>query len=780
VKKKKSPSPVPKPKRSSIVLWGIIAVVLVLLLSLIWLRKHKPAETASSQPTPVAVTDSATFVGSERCQSCHAKQTAEWRQSQHHDAMAHANAQTVLANFDNTTFTYAGITSTFFKRDGKFYARTDGPDGKLTDYEIKYTYGVYPLQQYLIEFADGRVQPLQIAWDTRPASEHGQHWFHLYPNDKVTHTDELHWTRPAQNWNYMCADCHSTDLQKNYDAASNQFHTTWSEISVGCEACHGPGSRHLAWATTAKTAATNDNKGLTANFSEDRGVSWNHDANGNPVRSRQRTEENEIEVCAQCHSRRSQIEGNYTAGQPFLEYYRPALLTAPLYYPDGQQHGEVYKWGSFLQSKMYAAGVTCSDCHNPHTGKLLAQGNSLCVGCHLASKYDTAQHHHHTAGSDGAKCVNCHMPTTNYMVVDPRHDHSLRVPRPDQSVAFGVPNACNNCHTKHDAKWAAAQVKKWYGHDPQGYQTFASAFAAAAADAPGAQTQLRAIANDEAQPPIVRASALAQIIPALHQPTLEALAVGTRDANALVRLGALQSLTNAPMNVRLLLAGPLLSDPIRSVRIDAASILAAAPADKMDASTRAAFESAAKEFIESQRYNADRAEAHVNLGTFYASQGDMGNAVGEIKTALQLNPLYIPAYVNLADIYRADNRDAEGAQVLQEGIKLQPDSAVLHYALGLNLVRTHETEQAVNELQRAAELEPANAQYAYIYAVALHSTGQPKVAIAYLEKTLRQHPYDRNVLQALASFYDALGDKENAQKYAQRLQDLMAQEATPQ
>jgi len=188
------------------------------------------------------------YVGSNACVSCHGKEASEWQTSQHHDAMADANEQSVLGNFNNAKFTYAGLTSTFFKRDGKFFVNTDGRDGKLTDSEIKYTFGVYPLQQYLVVFPDGRLQAISIAWDSRPKKDGGQSWFHLYPNERITYDDELHWTRPSQNWNFMCADCHSTEVRKNYDPATDKFQTRWAEISVGCEACHGPASRHLEWA----------------------------------------------------------------------------------------------------------------------------------------------------------------------------------------------------------------------------------------------------------------------------------------------------------------------------------------------------------------------------------------------------------------------------------------------------------------------------------------------------------------------------------------------------
>src|SRR5262245_28680435 len=485
--------------------WATVVVASIGLTSAVLWHQASGATPKSGERVEAAAAP-AQFVGSAACASCHQRETDGWRSSQHHDAMAEATAHTVLGNFKGATFTYAGTTSTFFKRNDGFYVRTDGSDGRLADFRIKYTFGVYPLQQYLVEFPDGRAQALSIAWDARPRAAGGQRWFHLYPKDRITHDDELHWTRPAQNWNFMCADCHSTAVRKNYDPTNDRFETHWSEINVACEACHGPASRHLEWASARKTAGAidrGDDKGLTVRLDERRGVSWTPDlASGNARRSQPRLTEREIGVCAQCHALRGQIADGYEAGKPLLDYYRPALLTDPLYHADGQQRGEVYNWGSFLQSKMHANGVTCSDCHDPHSGRLRAEGNTLCASCHLASKYDTPAHHHHTPTSTGAACVACHMPTATYMVIDPRRDHSLRVPRPDLSVSLGTPNACNGCLMDRDARWAASNVSGWYGHEPEGYQHFADAFSAANTDRADSQSRLREVANASTQPSI--------------------------------------------------------------------------------------------------------------------------------------------------------------------------------------------------------------------------------------------------------------------------------------
>ena len=251
-------------------------IVLVAAVGIWWApRRGAPQPQAPQAPQPSApLAPSATearFVGSEACAGCHAGAFAAWKGSQHAHAMQHATAETVLGNFAEARFRYAGIESRFFQRDGKYFVRTDGADGRLADFEIKYTFGIEPLQQYLVEFPDGRLQALAIAWDTRPKEHGGQRWFHLYPDDKVDFRDELHWTRSSQNWNFMCADCHSTDVHKNYDAAANTFHTTFKEIAVGCEACHGPASAHIDW---ARTKPADKAEGLTVTLRQLAGVRW--------------------------------------------------------------------------------------------------------------------------------------------------------------------------------------------------------------------------------------------------------------------------------------------------------------------------------------------------------------------------------------------------------------------------------------------------------------------------------------------------------------------------
>jgi predicted CXXCH cytochrome family protein len=659
------------------------------------------------------------YVGSRACAKCHAAESTAWSGSQHAVAMQTPDEHTVLGDFKDASLEHFGVTSRFFRRDGKFVVRTDGPDGRSADFEVRYTFGVYPLQQYLLDIGSGRLQALSIAWDSRPKADGGQRWFHLYPDERIEHADELHWTKRQQNWNYMCADCHATDLQKNYDAATDTFATRWAEQGVGCEACHGPGSAHVAWAgAVASGSAPAKSNGLTVHFGERRGASWRIDpATGNASRSHARGADLEIDVCAQCHSRRGQFSNGYHPGEKLEDHYLPALLTAGLYYPDGQQRDEVYNWGSFLSSRMYSKGVTCGDCHEPHGAKLRASGNAVCAQCHLASKFDTQAHHFHAPGTPGARCASCHMPTTTYMVVDPRHDHSFRIPRPDLGEALGVPNACNQCHEDRTPAWAAAELRKRFPHPKTGFQDFATAFASADRGEPDATIALAQLVANQDESAIARASALDRLaLLGGDNATLSAEA-GLRDPSPLVRHAAIGVYdTVSPEQRRPVV--PLLRDPIRAVRMRAARTLAPVPTMALGPEGAEAYPKAAAEYVAGERFNADRPENRTNLGTYYAERGQFAEAQAELRAALALDPAFVPAWVNLADLMRMQGRESDAEATLRKGLAGSPSDATLHHALGLSLVRQKKGEEALRELKRATELAPGNARFAYVYGVA--------------------------------------------------------------
>ena len=732
--------------------------------------------TDGTQQHDVAGETAATFVGSETCAGCHRTQSTLWHDSQHSHAMAHATETSVLGDFSDVTFDYYGVRSRFFRKDGKFLVETDDANGKLATFEVKYTFGLDPLQQYLIEFPDGRLQALSIAWDSRPKQAGGQRWFHLYPNEEIRHDDVLHWTKLNQNWNFMCAECHSTGVRKNYDAAKDHFATTFAEISVGCEACHGQGSRHVGWARDRTSwwpfGRTDDpSKGLVVQFDERSNVAWQVDTKtGNATRSRApATLRKEVETCGLCHARRGQFSENWVPGRWLSETHVVSPISRGLYHADGQMLDEVYNYGSFKQSKMFAAGVTCSDCHEPHGAKLRAPDDGVCGQCHASDKYASVAHRHHEGASPPLGCASCHMPARTYMGVDRRHDHGFRIPRPDLSVKFSTPNACNDCHTDKTPQWAAASIESWHGPNRKGFQSYAEGLHAAWTGRADAGPLLAAIAADRQAPAIARASALTELGPRVSPSNVDLARKGLTDPDPMVRIGALDMLEGMPVAQRWPLASPLLTDAVQGVRIRAASLLAGVPTAQLSANDRQRFGRAADEFITAQKSNADRPEARSMLGSYYAQRGATVEAETEYKAALRLSPQYMPAAINLADLYRRLQREYDGENVLRAAIAAVPQDAGVHHTLGLTLVRLKRLDEALSELRRAAELAPEQARYAYVYAVALHSAGRGGEAMTVLKTSLARYPDDRDSLLALISFSREAGDLVTALEYAQQL-----------
>src|SRR5271157_4146333 len=721
---------------------ALSAVVVAVLIAVLW---RWSGRMRAQEARPVVA---ATYVGEERCAQCHAEQTQAWRTSHHAQAMEAANDSTVLGDFNDTHFANEGETASFFNKDSKFYVRTAGPDGKLQDFELPYTFGVSPLQQYLVPFPNGRMQAYVVAWDSRRKDQDGQRWFHLYPGQKITRADPLHWTGRNLTWNYMCADCHSTNLRKNYDLAKDSYATTWSEIDVSCESCHGPGSNHVAWAQTHKKGSYKSSdgpNGLTVNLKPASG-SWSvSDPDTGTMHWKGQTRShNEVNTCAPCHSRRHPITSDYQPGQPFLDAYVPSLLEEGVYYADGQILEEDYEWGSFLQSKMYHEGVTCSDCHDPHSGKLAQVSmNAVCGKCHSLTKFGSEQHHHHKAESAGALCVNCHMPTKTYMVVDVRRDHSFRVPRPDFSVAYGTPNACNQCHKDKSNSWAADAVVKWYGPNRRQEAHFVAAIDAGRRGLPNAEKALTALIADSAKPGIARATALSLLPDYLTPSSLPAVQAALGDSDALVRTQAVRALEPLPPQDRVRLAAPLLTDPIRSVRNEAARLLAGTPPDLLKDTQKAALDRAISELTASEMVSAERPESHMNLALLYAQIGRTTDAETELKTALRLDPDFVPAMVNLADLYRTQQRDDEGQQWLEKAIAVAPNAAEPIYALGLLKIRQKQYPEALRLL-----------------------------AMAVLQQAHQRRPADRQVLEGLIAFERDKGDLPSAIMYAQQLVQL--------
>ena len=759
-----------------------LAGLLVTLTAAGGCRRDEPSGDAASKvsggvPSTAAVPVVATFVGEHECTSCHSEQAKSWDASQHARAMMPATPDTVSGHFAGNTYRYNNIVSTFSRHDDTFQVRTDGPDGQLHDYPIAYTFGVAPLQQYLVAFPRGYYQALGLAWDSRAARDGGQRWFHLYPDEKVDAHDVLHWAGPAQNWNFTCAECHSTNLQKGYDAGTDSYKTTWKDMNVSCEACHGPGSEHARWARAGAKPGY-PNAGLVFSMKDPSGGVWAMPSGGAIAkRTAVLSSRAEIETCARCHSRRGWVWPDFQYGKPLGDTHRVSLLDEGLYYADGQQQDEVYNYGSFLQSRMYASGVTCSNCHDPHSGHLRLEGNALCAQCHLPQKYDQPTHHFHKTGSAGAQCVSCHMPATKYMVIDGRRDHAFKVPRPDESVAFGVPNACNGCHKDKPATWAAQAVTGWFGPESAARPSWTGTIALARLHRLTSLEPLVLLAGDRATPAIVRATAVSLLQGYPGGGAADALRRAAGDEDALVRRAAAQALEGVDPPARLPIGLRLVGDPVRTVRLDAVMPLALIPASMFSPDERTVFDRAAAEYRAAQQFNAERAESLINLGALDQALGNLDQAEVSFRAAVARQPQFVPGYLNLADLARARDREDLAEDALRRGLTAVPDNAMLHHSLGLSLVRRHLLADAMAELARAVTLAPGEARFSYVYAVALHDAGHAAEARRALEIALGRQPASTELLEASASYAREAGDTAAAARWAAKLSALSGGQA---
>jgi predicted CXXCH cytochrome family protein len=713
------------------------------------------------------------YSGRESCRECHEKEYDLFTGSDHDQAMDVATEETVLGDFNNATFTHLGVTSEFYKQKGGFFVKTEGPDGELEEYEVKYTFGIRPLQQYLVEFPGGAMQCLPLCWDTRSSEEGGQRWFHIYDEERIPPEDMLFWTRISQNWNYMCAECHSTNLRKSFDPVTETYQTTWSEIDVSCEACHGPGSRHIKWAEQVELGAQPDalpNLGLVIRLKDTDNASWVFESDSNTAkRSVPRNSNTLVNMCVRCHARRSTIDENYLHGRSFLDTHWPSLLDEGLYFPDGQIEDEVYVYASFLQSKMHQSGVVCKDCHEPHSGNVYVQGNALCYRCHLAGEYGTREHHFHDPAREGASCFECHMPERTYMVIDPRRDHSIRNPRPDLSAKLGTPNACNNCHDDKSLEWAIRYLGEWYGKDILSRPHYGEVFWAARKVYPEAYDELLRIVGDTTFTPMVRATAISLLGNYPEANALRILNQTIRDPDPLIRFATLSIVQNMGEESILKLVLPGLRDSVKLVRMLSGLALANVPAEYLPRTSLKQWNKVLEEYKEALLINADHPSSHVNLGNLSLLQGDLVSAEAAYKKAISIDPAMMVPYINLADLYRRLNRDDEGEQLLNDALEKHPDLPAVHYALGLLLVRKQQTLEAMKHLENAAKLEPGNSHYSYVYGVGLNSSGEPEKAVQFLIEALERHPYDRNILYALSTINQELGNTLEALKYAERL-----------
>jgi len=717
------------------------------------------------------------FIGAKACASCHQQQFNDWQNSHHDKAMQAVNDETVLGDFNQATFSFHNTTAEFYKKGKQYFVKTQNAQGKLTEYEILYTFGFTPLQQYLVKFPQGKLQALSIAWDSRPKAVGGQRWYHLQAEQgDIAFDDILHWTGAYFNWNSRCAECHSTGFEKKYNVDTLSYKSTWTEINVACESCHGAGKKHQTWAKNGADQKQSDGlinlavKGLWQIVPDrDTAKLTSSDLSN----TKQHDKSLQLDTCAHCHSRRSTLTENYL-GKEFDQSHQIQLLDENIYHSDGQIQDEDYVYGSFIQSKMFHEGVVCSNCHEPHSLKLRAPDNAVCIQCHKAQVFDTPKHHNHVANNAGSQCVNCHMPTTTYMGVDDRRDHSLRIPRPDLSKKLGVPNACNSCHSEKSIDWASKSVEKWFPKSTKRNTHFSQAIYAGRKQWSTGNKLLNALANDSSKAAIVRATAFSLLNQYPTQETLTSAINALQSTDSKIQRSALNIVAMLPIEQAYPYLAPLLDKNApftnKAVRMEIAQLLASVPLQQLPKEQAQQLQQAQQDYINSQLVNNDTPNSHQNLALFYAKQGDLTKAEQRYKTALKVDPSFVPAMVNLADLYRQTQRDVQATDLLLTAVKVMPENAMAQFSLGLQQVRQKNMAVAVKHLRIAANLSPNLAYYHYVYAVALDTTGDTLKAIQVLENALLINPNDQQLISSLISYYQKIGNTDKVQHYMKKIQ----------
>lgn len=727
-----------------VIVGGIISFILFIGIPLLF-QECSPGKEKSIADDPVE--GGTAYVGDAKCKGCHKKEYGDWLESDHYKSMMPANDSTIAGNFNNAVYTADGVTSRFFKRENKFYINTQSADGNNADFEVLYTFGFKPLQQYLIAFPGGRMQAARVSWDVEK-----KRWFNQYANTKIDFRDWLHWTKGGQNWNTMCADCHSTNLQKNYMPESDSFHTTYSIMNVSCENCHGGGSVHINYVESKEYIPGK--------------IKGNYLITG----SSDKSNTSQLNMCAPCHARKSNIAATFLHTGELMDNIIPQIPSTDFFYADGQVNEEDYTYTSFLQSKMYHNNVKCSNCHNPHSGKILFPNNQLCGQCHSKEKYDTPSHTNHLTNSSGASCISCHMPGKLYMGVDYRHDHSFRVPRPDISVKENIPNACNNCHSNKSFEWSANAVKKWFG-DKRAYH-FADDLVPGSKNNMDAQKHLLKLINEVSTPAIVQATAAFYLQRFQTPESLQALLKCLQHKDAQVRFRALKSLSRFPEQTWVSSAGPLLTDPVRAVRIAAAELFSLVKDPQITEQYRAAYASAKNELMNYMYYQLDFPTGNLSLANYYKRTNDPANAEKYYLRTLKMDSLLNAGRVELSGLYNNMNKNKEALMFMQEALKIQPKDPYVWYNLGLLQNEMNDKTNALKSFAASLKLDENNLRLYYNYGMLLHQTGQKGESESILEKGISKYPEDADLLYALAFVCIEHGNKNKAAQIVIKLKSV--------
>ena len=759
--------------RNTVIWLALSGGVIVVLFACWWWQQRRvenisvPGKVAPVG-TPLLADERDVFAqydGSASCRECHEEAFKLWEKSNHALAERSVQPGRDRAAFDPPrSFRHGTQNSETRWTNGSAAMTSTGLSGQPETHPLTRVIGHDPLRQFLVAFPNGRFQALEAAYDP-----HSNAWFNIFGSEDRQPGEWGHWTGRGMNWNSMCASCHNTRLRKNYDESTDGYRTTMAEVSVSCEACHGPLKPHNEWQKQFGKSGRKDPtvvKSSRAQIMDD---------------------------CGSCHARRNDLTGDFKPGDAFTDHFDLALVDyTESYHGDGQVRDEDYEYGSFLGSKMHQRGVTCLDCHNPHSAKTILPGNSLCLRCHNGSDatipainpvthskhkvfgYDTngflintdlTNYKPNEIKETGGECVNCHMPQTIYMQRHRRHDHGFTIPDPLLTKKFNIPNACNRCHQDKSVDWALEHSDKWYGAKTnRPTRTRAEWIARAQQGDPTAREGLLKLLSRE-ESGYWRGVLLGLLAPWAAQP--EITTVMLRDlehTNALVRAAAAHALEPAlPASGVSEALRQRLNDTARNVRIAAAWTLRAS----LDPSSQAGRE--LQHFLDS---NADQPGGQMRKGDYFLARNDPQTALSHFRKAVAWDPYSPPFHHQLAFALSALNRPSEAVEALREACRLNPKDAESRYQLGLACNEAGNLDQARKELEKATQLNPRHANAWYNLGLAQNASGQPDAAIESLVRSESVAPDDARIPYARATIQAQQGQRKAAAIAARRALEI--------
>jgi tetratricopeptide (TPR) repeat protein len=653
------------------------------------------------------------YLGAENCKECHQEAYDDWRKSDHFFSMQKATTEFVRADF-TSNFNADEIAYRFYKTDSIYFVEIRDQEEIAQTFEVVYTFGWHPLQQYLLKAANGKFQTLRASWDTEK-----EQWFHQSKGTIVEPHDWLSWSKGGQNWNTMCSSCHSTHLKKNYNETNDSFNTTYEEINVACESCHGPGRKHVD--ALAKNSNSDPYKRL--NLID---------------------QKTQINRCGVCHARRTMLVDLNDPSSEFLQTTIPQNLTSSFYEADGQINEEDFVFGSFLSSKMYRNHIMCSNCHNSHSGEVRVQGNALCLQCHVP-EYDTKSHHNHKIDGEGAKCISCHMDGKIYMGNDYRKDHSFRIPRPDQSMEFGTSNSCTNCHKDKDDQWAAKAVKEWYGEERVYH--FSDDLLPASLMNAGSMEHLENLMHHDSVPIIIKSTALEYLKYMEDPKAFDLILESLRNKEALIRQSGFVALLTYPIEYREEAGFKGLEDPIKAVRLMAYRTVSHINSSQLTPEKARIWKNVNSEYLRYLKANADFPVGQAHIGEYYQQRNDFSKSVLAFERALKMDSLLVSPYTNLAILYSAKSDFKMVKSIVLKGLNNFPENAEFYYFMGLNEGALGDLTLQLEYLEKAYQLQAENPKYSYNYVLMLYNSGKKEAAKLELKNALLYNPNNQRLLE---------------------------------